>query len=66
MEVRKILYGEEPKAVTSIKVRPTLWREFKAQCAKEGLKMADVLEQLILGWLMWRKGEEAKREITKK
>jgi len=62
----RILKDDEPRAVTSIKVRPSLWREFKAQCAKEGLKMSEVLEQLIMGWLMWRKGEEARKEKSSK
>lgn len=39
------------RETTSIKIDPVVWRRFKANCAKNGWKISDTLEALIVEYL---------------
>ena len=47
---------DKPMRRTNFYLPESLRREFKAECAKAGRDMSDVLRELINRWLMERKG----------
>ena len=46
------------KKVTSIRVDPQLWEEFKTRCKKFGTTVSEVLRDLIKRWLEETKDKE--------
>ena len=43
--------SEEERKTTSIKIKPSIWEDFKIYCIKHRIEMSKKLEELIKGEL---------------
>ena len=41
--------SEEERETTSIKVRPSLWKDFKIWCINNNIQISDKLEDMLKG-----------------
>ena len=47
----------EPRVATSIKIRPSIWREAKVVAARRGIKLSELVEAAILRQLKQMGGD---------
>jgi len=43
--------SKEERKTTSIKIRPSIWEDFKIYCIKQKIEMSEKLEELVKGTL---------------
>jgi len=54
---------EEKKEATSIKIRPSVWKEAKKEAIDEGKTVSELMEEAITKWIKEQKSKESKKNV---
>ncbi len=42
---------EEKREVTSLKIKPTLWKEAKIEAIRQDMELSELVERALIAWL---------------
>ena len=54
---------EEKREATSIKIRPSVWKEAKKEAIDEGKTVSELMEEAITKWIKEQKSKESKKNV---